>query len=264
MSPPPPHAGHRTLKALAEAMGDTGLSTVRDILRRHGLRPHQVKTFRVSRDRRFELKVRDVVGLCACPPDHAVVLSVDEKTRIRAPGRTRRPLPMKPGAAGTRTHDYRRNAATCLMAAAGSATGKAAGQTVERHRSKEFTAFLDHVAEGIGSGIPVHVVRGDVSSRKSARVHAWLKHHPDRTFHFTPAPASWMNAAGGFFPKLSRQRLEHAIFNSLDECVGAIESCTGHHDAGDARPFRWSRKPEELALSWKRGHRKLQELASNE
>ena len=260
----PPHAGHRTPKALAEAMGDLGVSTVRDILRRHGLRPHQVKTFRVSRDRRFELKVRDVVGLHACPPDHAVVLSVDEKTRIRAPGRTRKPLPMKPGAAGTRTHDYRRNAATCLMAAAGIATGRAAGRMVARHRCGEFPAFLDHVAEGIGPGVKVHVVQGDVSSRKSAEIREWLKHHPDRTFHFTRAPASWMNAAGGFFPKLSRQRLKNAVFDSLDECIAAIESCTGHHDAGDARPFRWSRKPEELALSWKRGHQKLQELASNE
>ncbi len=254
MSPPPPQAGHRTPKALAEAMGGMVISTVRDILRRHGLRPHQVKTFRVSRDRRFELKVGDVVGLHACPPDHAVVLSVDEKTRIRAPGRTRTPLPMKPGAAGTRTHDYRRNAAT----------GRAAGRMVARHRCEEFPAFLDHVAEGIGPGVKVHVVQGDVSSRRSAEIHEWLKHHPDRTFHFTRARASWMNAVEGFFSRLSRQRLEHAIFDSLDECIAAIEGCTGHHDAGDARPFRWSRKPEELALSWRRGHRKLQEMASNE
>ncbi len=264
MSPPPEHGSHWTLKALAEAMGDLGVSTVRDILRRHGLRPHQVKTFRVSRDPRFELKVRDVVGLYVDPPDHAVVLSVDEKTRIQALGRTRKPLPMKPGAAETRTHDYRRNAATCLMAALDVATGRAAGQMVERHRCEEFLAFLDHVAEGIEPGTQVHVVQGDVSSHKSAEVNEWLKHHPDRMFHFTRAPASWMNAVEGFFSKLSRQRLKNAVFDSLDECIAAIEGCTGHHDAGDARPFRWSRKPEELALSWRRDHQKLQEMASNE
>ena len=133
-----------------------------------------------------------------------------------------------------------------------------------RHRPEEFLAFLDHVAEGIEPGVPVHVVRGDVSSHRSARVHAWLKHHPDRTFHFTPAPASWMNAAGGFFSRLSRQRLKDAIFDSLDECIAAIEGYIEHHNVNDARPFRWSRKPEELVASWKRGHRKLQEMASNE
>ncbi len=133
-----------------------------------------------------------------------------------------------------------------------------------RHRSEEFLAFLDHVAEGIEPGVPVHVVRGDVSSHRSAEIREWLKHHPDRTFHFTPAPASWMNAAGGFFSRLSRQRPKDAILDSLDECIAAIEGCIEHHDAGDARPFRWSRKPEELVASWKRGHRKLQEMASNE
>ena len=135
---------------------------------------------------------------------------------------------------------------------------------VEQHRSEEFLAFLDHVAEGIEPGVPVHVVLDNVSSHESARVHAWLKHHPDRTFRFTPTSASWMNAVEGFFSKLSRQRLKHAIFNSLDECIAAIEGYIEHHNTNDARPFRWSRKPEELVASWKRGHRKLQEMASNE
>ncbi len=264
MSPPPEHARHWTLKALAEEMGDMVISTVRNILLRHGLRPHQVKTFKVSRDPRFEIKVRDVVGLYVDPPDHAVVLSVDEKTQIQALGRTQRPLPMKPGHAETRTHDCRRNGTTCLLAALDTATGKVVGQTVERHRSAEFLAFLDHVAEGIAPGTQVHVILDNVSSHKSAEVHEWLKGRPDWTFHFTPTSASWMNAVEGFFSKLARQRLKDAVFDSLDECIAAIEGCIEHHNVNDARPFRWSRKPEDLVEAWKRGHQKLDEMASNE
>ena len=276
MSPPPEHARHWTLKALAEEMGDMVISTVRNILLRHGLRPHQVKTFKVSRDPRFEIKVRDVVGLYVDPPDHAVVLSVDESERVNATGsseranqiqalgRTQRPLPMKPGHAETRTHDCRRNGTTCLLAALDTATGKVVGQTVERHRSAEFLAFLDHVAEGIAPGTQVHVILDNVSSHKSAEVHEWLKGRPDWTFHFTPTSASWMNAVEGFFSKLARQRLKDAVFDSLDECIAAIEGCIEHHNASDARPFRWSRKPEDLVEAWKRGHQKLDEMASNE
>ena len=262
-SPPPPHARHWTVRALANRLGMV-VSSVHSILRRKGLRPHHVKTFKVSRDPRFELKVRDVVGLYVNPPDHAVVLSVDEKTQIQALGRTQKPLPMKPGHAETRTHDYRRNGTTCLLTALDIATGKVVGRMVERHRLEEFLAFLDRVAEGIEPGTPVHVVLDNVSSHKSAEVHEWLRDRRDWTFHFTPTSASWMNAVEGFFSKLSRQRLKNAIFDSLDECIAAVEGYIDHHNANDARPFRWSKKPEDLVEAWKKGHQKLQEMASNE
>ena len=261
MSPPPAHSGHWTLRALAERVG-VAVSTVFKILEQHGLKPHRVKTFKVSRDPRFELKVRGAVGLYVNPPDHAVVIPAGGKTQIQALGRTQKPLPMKPGHPETRTHDYKRNGTTCLMAALDVATGKVTGQMVKRHRSEEFLAFLEHVSEGIKPGTPVHVVLDNVSSHKSAEVHEWLKKNPDWTFHFTPTSASWMNAVEGFFSKLSRQRLRHAVFNSLDECVAAIEGYIEHHNVSDARPFRWSRKPEDLVEAWKKGHRKLQETAS--
>ena len=261
MSPPPEHSSHWTLRALARRLG-IAVSTVFGILKRNGLKPHRVKTFKVSRDPRFELKVRDVVGLYVDPPDHAVVISVDEKTQIQALGRTQTPLPMKPGHPGTRTHDYRRNGTTCLMAALDVATGKVTGEMVERHRSEEFLAFLDNVAGGIEPGTPVHVILDNVSSHKSAEVNQWLKQHKNWTFHFTPTSASWMNAVERFFSRLSRQRPRHAIFNSLDECIAAIEGYIEHQNATDARPFRWSKKPEDLVEAWKKGHQKLQELAS--
>ncbi len=261
MSPPPEHSSHWTLRVLAKKLG-IAVSTVFGVLKHNGLKPHRVKTFKVSRDPRFELKVGDVVGLYVNPPDHAVVISVDEKTQIQALGRTQTPLPMKPGHPETRTHDYRRSGTTCLMAALDVATGKVTGQMVERHRSEEFLAFLDLVSEGIKPGTQLHVVLDNVSSHKSAEVNEWLKDNANWTFHFAPTSASWMNAVEGFFSRLSRQRLKHAIFNSLDECIAAIEGYIEHHNANDARPFRWSKKPEDLVEAWKKGHQKLQESAS--
>ena len=258
MPPPPEHASHWTLRALAKKLG-IAVSTVFGIPKHNGLKPHRVKTFKVSRDPRFELKVGDVVGLYVNPPDHAVVISVDEKTQIQALGRTQTPLPMKSGHPETRTHDDKRNGTTCLMAALDVATGKFTGQMVERHRSEEFLAFLDLVSEGIKPGTQLHVVLDNVSSHKSAEVNEWLKDNSNWTFHFTPTSASWMNAVEGFFSRLSRQRLKHAIFNSLDECIAAIEGYIEHHNANDARPFRWSKKPEDLVEAWKKGHQKLQE-----
>ena len=143
MSPPPPNRGCWTLKALADKVGNIALSTAHGILKCHGLKPHQVRTFKVSKDPRYELKVKDVVGLYVDPPDHAVVLSADEKPGIQAMGRTQSPLPIKPGQAATQTHDYKRNGTTGLLAALDIATSKVTGRMVDRHRSEEFLSFLD-------------------------------------------------------------------------------------------------------------------------
>ena len=147
------------------------------------------------------------------------------------------------------------------MAALDAATGKVTGQMVKRHRPEEFLAFLELVSEGIEPGTQVHVILDNVSSHKSAEVNEWLKDNANWTFHFTPTSASWMNAVEGFFSKLSRQRLKNAIFNSLDECIAAIEGYIEHHSTNDARPFRWSKAPEVLVEAWKKGHQKLQESA---
>ncbi len=110
----------------------------------------------------------------------------------------------------------------------------------------------------------MHVILDNVSSHRSAGVRGWLKDRPDWTFHFTPTSASWMNAVEGFFPELSRQRLKDAVFDPPAGCVAAIEGYIAHHNAIDARPFRWSRRPEDLVEAWKRGHQKLREMASDE
>ena len=261
MSPPPEHSGHWTLRALAGRIG-IAVPAVFKILERNGLKPHRVKTFKVSRDPESGLKVRGAFGLYVDPPDHAVVISVDEKTQIQALGRTQQPLPMKPGHPETRARGHKRNGAACLPAALDTAAGKVTGQMVQRRRPREFPAFPGHVASGIEPGTPVHVILDNVSPHRPAEAGEWLEGRPDWTLRFTPAPASWMNAAEGFFSKLTRQRLRHAVFNSIDECVAAIEGYTEHHNATDARPFRWSKAPEDLVQAWKKGRQRLQETAS--
>ena len=144
------------------------------------------------------------------------------------------------------------------MAALDVAAGTAVGRMVPRHRSQEFLAFLDHVASGIDPATEVHVILDNVSSHKSAEMHEWLRDHPRWSFHFAPTSASWTNAVEGFFAKPARRRLKHAIFNSLDGCVAAIEAFIAHHNAKEAQPFTWSRTPEDLMESWKRGYQKIE------
>ncbi len=160
---------------------------------------------------------------------------VDVRTGCRRSGGRKRPLPVTPGHAGTRTHD---------LPARGPRRRHRQGR-VDRHRSQEFLAFPDPVAEGIAPGNPVHVIPDSVPSHGSAGVRTWPKGRLDRAFRFTPTSASRTNAVEGFFSKLSRQGLKNAVFDSLDACVTAIEGCIAQHDANDARPFRWSRKPED-------------------
>jgi len=254
-------------RALARRLGRV-YATVHGLLKETGLRPHPVKTFTVSRDPRFAITVRDGVGLTVDPPDHAVVLSVDAKTQIQARGRTQRPLPMKPGQPGqpghaeTRTHDYRRNGTP--------------GRRGPRHRHRQGrrpdgrTAPLGGVprrprpcrrgdrARNPGAGHPRHrrvapVGRGPRGAEGPSRLDGPL--HPD-----LGVPDERRR---GFFSKRARQRLKNAVFDSLDACIAAIAGYIEHPNANDARPFRWSRKPEDLVKAWKSGHQKL-EMASNE
>ena len=149
------------------------------------------------------------------------------------------------------------------MAALDVATGKVTGQMAGRHRSQEFLAFLDHVSEGIAPGTPVHVALDNVSSHKSAEVSEWLKDHSDWTFHFTPAPASWIERRRGVLLQAFGGRGSDTRSSTRStSAVEAIEGYIEHHNASDARPFRWSKAPEDLVQAWKKGHQKLQESAS--
>ena len=165
---------------------------------------------------------------------------------------------MTPGHPATRTHDYVYHGTIGLLAARDVATGCVTGRMTERHRSEDFVAFLDHVAEGLDADVDVHVILDNVSSHKSATVLEWLADPPRGHFHFTPTSASWTHAVEGFFSKRARQRRKQAIFNSLAECIAAVEGFIAHHNEHQARPFRWSKAPEDWVRFWKNGYHMIE------
>jgi transposase len=190
MSPPPAGRSRWTTRLLAKEVGLTS-GCVSDLLRRHGLKPHHVRTYKVSRDPDFVAKVRDVVGLYLHPPEHAVVLSVDEKTSIQALERTQPPLPLRAGRATRHTHDYKRHGVVDLYAALEVATGDVTHRLSTRHTAADFLAFMGKVVRAY-PGRELHVVLDNSSSHRTPAVRAWLTAHPRVHFHYTPTSASWL------------------------------------------------------------------------
>ena len=218
---PPPAASHWTGSAMAKAAG-ISVSSVQRIWRTHGLRPHLVRQFKLSNDPRFATKLKEIVGLYVNPPDHAVVLSVDEKSQIQALDRTQPGLPMKNGRAGTMTHDYKRHGFTTLFAAVNVLEGKVFGQCMKRHRHQEFIRFLNAIDARVPKKKAVHVIIDNYAAHKHPKVIEWIDEHPRFLFHFTPTSASWLNAVEGFFANLTKKRLKRGVFRSLQELKDAI------------------------------------------
>ena len=221
LGPPPGDATHWTGRMLAKAAG-VSLRSVQRILEAHRLAPHRVRTFKLSTDPKFAAKLKDIVGLYVDPPAHAVVLSVDEKSQIQALDRTQPGLPMKPGRAGTMTHDYKRHGTTTLFAALNILDGTVIGRNMQRHRHQEFVRFLNTIEAQVPVGKVIHAVVDNYATHKHPRVRRWLARHPRWTFHFTPTSASWLNAVEGFFAKLTRQHLKRGVFHSVVDLQLAI------------------------------------------
>src|SRR3954452_16391362 len=255
---PPHEAAHWTASAMAAAVG-ISISSVQRIWRAHELRPHRVRTFKLSRDPAFAAKLRDIVGLYLDPPAHAVVLSVDEKPRIQALDRTQPGLPVKPDRWATMTHDYERNGTTTLFAALNVPDGTVVGRCMQRHRHQEFLRFLNAVEAAVPPGKLVHAILDNYGTHKHPKVLAWLQRHPRWTFHFTPTSASWLNAVEGFFAKLSKRRLRRGSFASLVELQAAINRYLAEANA-DPRPFVWSAEPEGIIEKVRRGYQASQSL----
>lgn len=207
---------------LAREVG-ISLRSVQRILEAHQLTPHRIRTFKLSNDPKFAEKLRDVVGLYVDPPEHAVVLSVDEKSQIQALDRTQPGLPMKPGRAGTMTHDYKRNGTTTLFAALNVLDGTIIGRNMKRHRHQEFIGFLNDIDAQVPKRKAIHAVVDNYATHKHPKVRKWLAQHPRWTFHFTPTSASWLNAVESFFAKLTNQRLCRGVFRSVAELEAAIK-----------------------------------------
>ena len=257
-SDPPHEATHWTAAAMAEAVG-ISLSSVQRIWRAHRLRPHQARTFKLSKDPRFAAKLRAIVGLYVAPPAHAVVLSVDEKPQIQALDRTQPGLPMKPGRCGTMTHDYERHGTTTLFAALNVLDGTVVGRCMQRHRHQEFLRFLNAVEAAVPAGKLVHAILDNYATHKHPKVLAWLGRHPRWTFHFTPTSASWLNAVEGLFAKLTRRRLRRGVFGSLVELQAAINRFLAETNA-DPKPFVWTADPDRIIEKVCRGHQALDQI----
>lgn len=253
--PPPGETTHWTAPAMAAASG-ISVSSVQRIWRAHGLRPHQVRSFKLSTDPKFAEKVEDVVGLYVDPPAHAVVISIDEKSQIQALDRTQPGLPMKPGRCGTMTHDYKRNGTTTLFAALNVLDGSVIGRCMQRHRHQEFLRFLGAIERAVPAGKVIHVVLDNYAAHKHVNVRQWLARHPRWTFHFTPTSCSWLNAVESFFAKLSKRRLKRGVFHSVVALQAAINRFLEEHNH-DPKPFVWRADPNAIIAAAKRGHQAL-------
>ena len=258
-TPPPHEATHWTLRAMAKAAG-VAASTVQGIWKAHGLSPHRWRQFRLSNDKAFVEKLSDIVGLYVDPPAHAVVLSIDEKSRIQALDRTQPGLPLKKGRGATMTHDYRRNGTTTLFAALNTLTGEVIGQNMQHHRHQEFIRFLNRVERQVPAEKVIHAILDNYAAHKTPEVRAWLDRHPRWTFHFTPTSSSWLNAVEGFFAKLTRRRLKYGVFHSLVDLQAAIDRFIAEHNQTEAKPFTWTADPNKIIQARNRGFQTLEAI----
>ena len=247
---PPGETTHWTGRALAAAAG-ISLRSVQRIWATHELQPHRTRTFKRSRDPEFLAKLEAIVGLYMHPPRHALVLSVDEKSRIQALDRTQPGLPIKPGRCGTMTHDYKRNGTTTLFAALNVLDGTVLGRCMQRHRHQEFLRFLNAVEAAVPAGKLIHAILDNYGTHKHPKVLAWLERHPRWTFHFTPTSASWLNAVEGFFSALTRRRLRRGVFRSIVELQEAINRYIAEHNDGPA-PFVWTKTADQITTKLNR------------
>jgi transposase len=251
-----PAATHWTARTLAKAVGLSHTSVQR-IWAAHGLKPHLVKTFKLSNDKQFVDKVQDVVGLYLAPPDRALVLSVDEKSQIQALDRTQPGLPMKKGRAGTMTHDYKRHGTTTLFAALDVATGQVIGQCMKRHRHQEGLRFLRTIDRRTPKALDLHLIADNYATHKHPAVKAWLAEHRRFHMHFTPTSSSWFNQVERFFGRITTDRIRRGVFKSVVELEATIQNYLEHHNA-NPKPFVWTKSAADILEKVARGRQVLE------
>jgi transposase len=251
----PQGATHWSCRSLAAQVG-VSKSTVNTVWQSHQLKPHRVKTFKLSRDPRFLEKLTDVVGLYLNPPQQAIVLCVDEKSQIQALDRTQPGLPLKKGRCGTMTHDYKRNGTTTLFAALEVAQGKVIGQCYERHRHQEFLKFIRRLDQEFPGDVPLHLVMDNYGTHTHAKVRRWLKRHPRFVLHFVPTSSSWLNLVERWFSELSSKRIRRGVFLSVEDLVKAIHEFLKTWNE-QPKPFVWTATVELIAEKLSRCRRTL-------
>ena len=243
----PRDATHWSTRAMAKRAG-LSQTAISRIWRAFVLQPHRVKTFKLSQDPLFIEKVRDIVGLYLHPPDKALVLCVDEKSQIQALDRTQPVLPMRPGQAERRTHDYTRHGTTTLFAALDTRSGAILGEFHQRHRAREFRTFLDTIAATVPATLDVHLILDNASTHKTPLIHRWLARHPRFHVHFTPTGSSWINLVERWFAALTEKQLRRGVHRSTRELEAAIRhyiELTNIHP----KPFVWTKTADQILAS---------------
>jgi transposase len=246
----PPDATHWSSRSMARASG-LSISTVQRIWRAFGLQPHRLETFKLSTDPDFVAKVRDVVGLYVSPPEHALVLCVDEKSQIQALDRSQPVLPMRPGQPERRSHDYKRHGTTSLFAALDIATGRVIGQCFPRHRASEFRRFLDEIEANVPEDLDVHLVMDNYATHKTPLIRAWFAKRPRWHVHLTPTSSSWLNQVERFFALITEKKIRRGVYRSVADLKADIEAFISQHNA-QPKPFRWTKSADDILASIER------------
>lgn len=241
----PRESTHWSLRLMARYSG-VSVHQVRQVWKAADLRPHRIKTFKISKDPHFAEKVTDIVGLYLNPPDNAAVLSVDEKTQVQALDRTQPLLPMRPGKIERRTHDYRRHGTASLYAAFDIATGEVMGRITQRHRAREFLAFLKQIERTVDASLDVHLILDNSSTHTTAQVRRWLDRRPRFHLHFTPTSASWLNAVESWFAQLTQRALQRNTFTSVEALRKEIRRYIKIHNEDLAKPFCWTKSAASI------------------
>lgn len=240
----PSNATHWSTRSMANAQG-LSEATIRRIWKQYNLKPHLLKTFKLSRDKHFVEKIHDVVGLYMNPPDKSVVFCVDEKSQIQALDRTQPGLPMKRGRCGTMTHDYKRNGTTTLFAALNMINGKVIGDCMPRHRHQEFIRFLKKIDSETPVELDLHLIVDNYGTHKHPHVAYWLKRHPRFHLHFIPTSSSWLNLVERWFREITDKRIRRGTFQNVAALTEAIKNYIDAHNQ-NPHVFVWTASVERI------------------
>ncbi len=246
----PRDATHWSTRGMASASG-LSHTTVRRIWNAFGLQPHRVEHFKLSNDPQFVEKVRDIIGLYLDPPDAALVLCVDEKSQIQALDRTQPILPLAPGVAERRSHDYRRHGVTSLFAAFNVADGRVIGETHRRHRSAEFKRFLERIDKETPADLDVHLVLDNYGTHKTGLIRGWLTRHPRFHVHYTPTYSSWINQVERWFGHLTEKQIRRGSHRSTNALEAAIRLYLAVYNE-NPKPFVWVKSADQILDSVRR------------
>ena len=251
----PTHATQWSCRNMAQICG-VSKASVQRVWHAHGFKPHLIKTFKLSNDPDFIEKLEDVVGLYLNPPDHALVLCLDEKSQIQALDRTQPGLPMKKGRAGTVTHDYKRHGTTTLFAALDVLKGQVIGRCMPQHRHQEFLKFLKTIDRSTPKHLDLHCIADNYATHKKQAVKDWLAKHPRFHIHFIPTASSWLNLVERWFGNITTARIRRGVFTSVPELVRAIYDYIEHHNV-NPKPFVWTKSAHDIILKVNRGRAAL-------